>query len=853
MKKILSIFLAVGLVFIFSSQFVQAQSIKKYSGKKSVSLPGGIYRSIDCQENYDYYIGDDGSYVKSGNYTLKGAANQIKGTVNATYSVTATYKNGLLNGPFSAKVTVKGRGDYNYTFHSYDQYNVEYTLSANFKDGIPDGQWNYSETGMLNEDKNIYKTSFTCKNGMFVGDFNCNFSDLTLPKHQQGRFYQNGNLMSLKMQGNALGRMGDSFKGEDDGMKEYNLNSDGDLVSYFKRDKNNKTIYSYKLDETLRKEYEEQLQSDLIVFLKEKGYYLSKDISKREIFYDSYDFGTGTIVDNILQRMALTTHLEGLKKSEGLFYKLSVNECTYKKNNASPLTEKQFLTILNVIRSDFETDYSTYNKMTDTTVVSESLKQYITKTQDLYFVSVNDTFCFFENPQYIRLRERTHDIWNVVNDSIKAEKEKIMLQIKNDFPKFAETQTKSIMKDVLACYGRLSEYGSESYYNSIGNLMSQLYQLTGHSLSDGDIGQKFAGFKPILSYSIDDITLNKDCDTCIIYITINSDYYSYRGKPVHMCVLYDRIYQDDVTNTQHIMLRWDESFNKTNRVPPIWDSIAELKKNVMQLDKQIRSYGKEYHSVVSAYKQEKITFMKNSDDAKTQKSYYSKALFTQKCYLQLIDLMKQINERTQSIMQSTTESDIIKSYQEISKNWTISGSIKDNYERLERALTFQKHCMDFIAKRKTISNKITEISANSGKDLSDISKSFANFQKTYNLVLSLDTNDNYARLSNFLSIQDSCLTFIELRKPITQNNVKIAGYSKTAPTIVKAYNTYMKGVDLAWNPELGRNQTVREIINTQDTLLKALSQPNISEIDKSVKKSKAKSWEEVRKIVLQHQ
>ena len=106
MKKILSIFLAVGLVFIFSSQFVQAQSIKKYSGKKSVSLPGGIYRSIDCQENYDYYVGEDGSYIKSGNYSLKGSANQIRGSVNATYNVTATYKNGLLNGHLSARVKI---------------------------------------------------------------------------------------------------------------------------------------------------------------------------------------------------------------------------------------------------------------------------------------------------------------------------------------------------------------------------------------------------------------------------------------------------------------------------------------------------------------------------------------------------------------------------------------------------------------------------------------------------------------------------------------------------------------------------------------------------------------------------
>lgn len=54
--------------------------------------------------------------------------------------------------------------------------------------------------------------------------------------------------------------------------------------------------------------------------------------------------------------------------------------------------------------------------------------------------------------------------------------------------------------------------------------------------------------------------------------------------------------------------------------------------------------------------------------------------------------------------------------------------------------------------------------------------------------------DEVKRLEGYRNIQDSCLAFIELRKTITQNNTNIAGYAKTAPIIVKAYNTYMKGV-----------------------------------------------------------
>ena len=139
------------------------------------------------------------------------------------------------------------------------------------------------------------------------------------------------------------------------------------------------------------------------------------------------------------------------------------------------------------------------------------------------------------------------------------------------------------------------------------------------------------------------------------------------------------------------------------------------------------------------------------------------------------------------------------------------------------------------------------------KEESDIVKSYQDLIKNWNLSVNNDIFLEVKRLedADYYDIQDSCLTFIELRKTITQNNAKIAGYSKTAPTIVKAFNAYMKGVDLSWIPESGRSKAVREIINTQNALINGLSKPNIGEIDKTVKKSKAKTWEEVKKIVLQ--
>lgn len=466
MKKIFTIVTALVVAIIILND-AQAQSIKKYSGKKSVSLPGGIYRSIDCQENYDYYIEDDGSYVKSGNYSLKGAANQIRGTVNATYSVTASYKNGLLNGHLSAKVTVKGRGDYNYSFHSYDQYNVEYTLSANFKEGVPDGQWTYSETGMLDEDKSMHRTTFNCKNGVFVGDFDCNFSSMKFPANQKGKFDQDGNLLSIIIQGGGSGSKAGVGVG-DVGMKEYNLNSNKDLVSYFLRDEG-KTVDKYQYDETLLKEYDEQDQSSLLTFIKEKGYYLTREASKKTIAYDSYTFGTLTILDYIWQKLVLNKSIDGVKLSDGFFSSYSYNICDIYKTPVKPLTEKQMSELLENIKRNLNYEYSGYNEgMSKESVLAQCKKEYhIDRNQTVDLIKISDTLRYFDDSQFVFFKESVYKLWDEALENKRREREKKIQQAKDEVSNNAKTIITEIMDEIVSW--PLDAYEEQYYIQDLGS------------------------------------------------------------------------------------------------------------------------------------------------------------------------------------------------------------------------------------------------------------------------------------------------------------------------------------------------------------------------------------------------
>ena len=780
MKNFLVCILAIGLFFLTTNS-AQAQSIKKYSGKTSVQVPDGPYGPISCQENYDYYISNDGSYVKSGNYTLKGSANQVVGTVNETYNVTATYKDGLLNGHLTAKVIAKGRGEWSYVFHDYSQFNVERTLSANFKDGVPDGQWTYSETGMLYNDKNIYKTSFSCKNGVWVGDFNCNFSSISLPPHLNGKFDQDGNLLSLTIQ----------YK---DGTEEYHLNQNRVLLSYFQRDENNKAIDNFKYDETLQQEYDLQSQSSLKDFIKENGYYLTQKTSQKSLKFSTLD-----ILDYIWEQLGLQKTIDGVKKSNVFFSSYQYNIIDIKRVPVKPLEETQLHEIFERIRADFNSEYRGYKEgMSKESVLAKCKENYqIYKDSGGEFIKLRDTVRYFDETQSAYFQESVFRIWDEVLDNKRLETKK---KIVNE----AKAKITAMMDELVAwpvdAYKEKCPYYEQSlynYYNSRGKKIWEDFNSKdkdGHSETEeriiSKVKTKFKKFHKVVSYNIIDARVSDNFDSCSVSLMINKKNSARVGYQTFQSEALFSNSKDTWNNSWIVHLDVQKSFEKAERVYNVWDTVFFLKDTAYDLDKQMETNKKSFKSVYESYSDYDNAYKGDKENPQVQYAYWQNTISIIKGYLRFIELIKEINSNSDKIvLNAKDESDIAKSYQDVRKTWSmeVNGKIMDEIKRLE----------------------------------------------------------------GYGFVQDSCLKFIELRKTITQNNTKIAGFSKAAPTIVKAYNTYMKGTDLSWNQEPGRNQAVREIINTQNALLKVLSQPNISETDKTVKKSKAKSWEDVKKNIFQ--
>ena len=114
------------------------------------------------------------------------------------------------------------------------------------------------------------------------------------------------------------------------------------------------------------------------------------------------------------------------------------------------------------------------------------------------------------------------------------------------------------------------------------------------------------------------------------------------------------------------------------------------------------------------------------------------------------------------------------------------------------------------------------------------------------MSMSSDSTESYQRLNSLMALQDSCLTFLDLRKNITANNNELLG-KKACKNILKVYASYMKTADLSWTSDPNCCDKLRKVIITQKKLLAAANSSNAAQLDQKIKKLKDKSMDNVVK------
>ena len=241
----------------------------------------------------------------------------------------------------------------------------------------------------------------------------------------------------------------------------------------------------------------------------------------------------------------------------------------------------------------------------------------------------------------------------------------------------------------------------------------------------------------------------------------------------------------------------------------------------------------------------------NSEKIDLDKSFiFSKAVRVRGDWDEIRDLQQLIENNKNKINEQAGKdySDVAKSYNAKHKDYNlkVSDNLKETISRLNDFTKIQQGYMKFIDLRGDVAKKQSQIVEKCGKEYADVIKSYSSFMKEYDVAISSDITESYKRLNDLMIVQDTCLSFIDLRKDITENDNKLLN-NKTAKNIVKVYSTYMKSADLAWTSNSNSCDKLRNVIDIQKQFLTAITAYNAADLDRKIKKLKDKSVENVLK------
>ena len=283
-----------------------------------------------------------------------------------------------------------------------------------------------------------------------------------------------------------------------------------------------------------------------------------------------------------------------------------------------------------------------------------------------------------------------------------------------------------------------------------------------------------------------------------------------------------------------------QTFTKQNfvKIKNDYDVIAEIDALIEENNEKIKTFSKTtFKSNYSEYTNYKdgLNMTINHDDLKATIDERNNIVSVQTKVFEFIEKLSAIQNSDNDIAEKCADKkDVLKSYLAYTKTRDLTWTPNWSLEKLEEYTTVQRKCMEFIEKLSTIQNYDNDI-ATKCADKKDILKSYLAYTQTRDLAWS--PNWSLEKLEEYTTVQKKCIEFIELRNTVMNNNLKIKNLKSAAPNIYKAYINYSKMCDVSWKADVNF-ETINSLIDIQEKYITAISKQDISKIDKNVKKQK---------------
>lgn len=213
-----------------------------------------------------------------------------------------------------------------------------------------------------------------------------------------------------------------------------------------------------------------------------------------------------------------------------------------------------------------------------------------------------------------------------------------------------------------------------------------------------------------------------------------------------------------------------------------------------------------------------------------------------------IALLPTIEANAQKITASSN-GNVVKSYKaaEKSADYTYSAEVQKSIEKAKAWLIKQTQYIKCDSLLNIVIKNDAQIAELSGKNFSDVQKNYSNYRKQ-NPIEIVDIETAFVGIGNVIDVQNGCLNFLNERIKIFDANARIVEKGKACKNILKVYTSYMKGADLSWT-ETVSIQKLLDVESIQAKFEQAVSNPEASQLDTDVKKSKDKSVNTVLNII----
>ena len=103
-------------------------------------------------------------------------------------------------------------------------------------------------------------------------------------------------------------------------------------------------------------------------------------------------------------------------------------------------------------------------------------------------------------------------------------------------------------------------------------------------------------------------------------------------------------------------------------------------------------------------------------------------------------------------------------------------------------------------------------------------------------------------MSSIIKLQENCMQYITELSKIDNNTVTITESCANYKDILKAYQSYLKTLNLAWSIDASI-QTLLDVQSVQKTFIKAIRREDVSDVNTKIKKNKDKSLEGITRIL----